>query len=117
MQELTIFICEADKYQDPHNHHSKALYLAILDLVKAEGIAGATAVRGLAGYSANSHQIHTGHLVDVQPQLPVVIYIVDEAAPIARILPQLEAMVSASGGLITVQDIEAHIYVHPLKKK
>ncbi len=117
MQELTIFICEADRFQDPHNHHSKALYLAILDLVKSEGGAGATVVRGLAGYSANSHIIHTGHLVDVQPQLPVVLYIVDEPERIARLLPQIEAMVAANGGLITVQDIEAHIYVHPHKKK
>ncbi len=117
MQELTIFICEADRHQDAHTHHSKALYLAILDLVKAEGCAGATVVRGLAGYSANSHNIHTGHLVDVQPQLPVVLYIVDEPERIARLLPQIEAMVAPNGGLITVQDIEAHIYVHPHKKK
>lgn len=107
LQELKIFITEADRYK------GKALYLTILELVKEQHIAGATAVRGLAGYSENSRQIHTGNLVDVAPRLPVVIYIVDGGERIARLLPLIEAMVSVSGGLITVQDIEAHRYLHP----
>lgn len=116
MQQLTIFICEADKYQDPQTHHSKALYLAIIELVKREGGAGATAVRGLAGYSANTRQIHTGHVVDVQSQLPVVVYIVDEEERIAQLLPQIEAMIAPSGGIITVQDIVVHRHLHPRKR-
>src|SRR5690242_4159595 len=107
MQQMTIFICEQD-----HWHH-RPLYLAILEQVRAQGGAGASVLKGLAGYSARNRTIHTSTLVDVATQLPLVILIVDTAEQIAALLPALEEMVAANGGLITVVDVVAHRYRHP----
>jgi CBS domain-containing protein len=107
MQQLTIYICEQDHW------HGRPLYLAILELVRAQGGAGATVLKGLAGYSATSHRIHTSTLVDVLPVLPLVILVVDEAPRIARLLPPLEEMVAPNGGLLTVVDVVTHTYRHP----
>ena len=43
-QLLTIFIGESDKWR------GQPLYAAIVETLKAEGIAGATVVRGVAGF-------------------------------------------------------------------
>lgn len=107
MQQMTIFICEQD-----HWHH-RPLYLAILEQVRAQGGAGASVLKGLAGYSAGNRAIHTSTLVDVATQLPLVILIVDTAEQIAALLPPLEEMVAANGGVITVVDVVAHRYRHP----
>lgn len=107
LQQMTIFICEQD-----HWHH-RPLYLAILEQVRAQGGAGASVLKGLAGYSARNRAIHTSTLVDVATQLPLVILIVDTAEQIAALLPAVEEMVAANGGLITVVDVVAHRYRHP----
>ncbi len=107
MQQLTIFISETDHYE------RKPLYLKILELAREHNSAGATVLKGLAGYSASSHTIQTSGFADLQQKLPLVIIIVDAAWRVEPMLPLLEAMVRVNGGLITVQDLEAHRYLHP----
>jgi PII-like signaling protein len=107
MQQLTIYISETDHYE------GKPLFLSILELAKQHDAAGATVLKGLAGYSASSHRIQTAGFADLQQKLPLVILIVDAAWRVETMLPLLEAMVSVNGGLITVQDLEAHHYMHP----
>ncbi len=107
MQQLTIYISETDHYE------RKPLYLKILELAKQHNVAGATVLKGLAGYSASSHRIQTSGFADLAQKLPLVILIVDAGWRLEPMLPQLEAMVRAGGGLITVQDLEAHRYLHP----
>jgi PII-like signaling protein len=74
-----VYICEQDHW------HRQPLYLAILELVRAQGGAGATVLKGVAGYSAAGRTIHTGNLVDVVPNLPVMILVVDTAPRIAAL--------------------------------
>ncbi len=107
MQQLTVYISETDHYA------GKPLFLSILELAKQHDAAGATVLKGLAGYSASSHRIQTVGFADLQQKLPLVILIVDAAWRVETMLPLLEAMVSVNGGLITVQDLEAHRYMHP----
>ncbi len=107
MQQLTVYIGETD-----HIEH-RPLYLKILERVKANSGAGATVLKGLAGYSASSRSIHTVGFADVQQKLPLVIVIVDADWRVELMLPQLEAWVQVNGGLVTVQDLEAHRYLHP----
>jgi len=107
MQQLTIYIKETD-----HIEH-RPLYLKILELARTNGGAGATVFKGIAGYSSTSRSIQTAGFADVQQNLPLVVVIVDSAWRIELLLPQLETMVRANGGLITVQDLEAHSYLHP----
>jgi len=107
MQQLTVYICEQDHW------HRQPLYLAILELVRAHGGAGATVLKGVAGYSAAGRTIHTNNLVDVVPNLPVMILVVDTAPRIAALLPHLDEMVGAGGGLITVTDLAVARSLHP----
>lgn len=91
-QQVWIFISESDQWQH------RSLYLAILDLLRHEGVAGATAVRGLAGFGAHG-RLHTAALVELASDLPITIVFVDRADRVERLMPQLSAMVQ--GGLIS----------------
>lgn len=107
MQQLSVYIKETDHI------HRKPLFLEILQLVRVHSGAGATVLKGLAGYSASSRSITTVGLADLQQKLPMVIIIVDAAWRIRLMLPQIEEWVHVNGGLVTVQDLEAHRYLHP----
>lgn len=109
MQQLTVYIQETDHWG------RRPLYLHILELVRAGGGAGATVLKGVAGYSASSRSIHTAGFADLQQRLPLVILIVDTEERIDAFVPQLEELIRPNGGLITVQDLEGHSYLHPHK--
>ncbi len=95
-QQVWIFVKENDQW------HHKPLFLAILDLLRSEGVAGATVLRGLAGFGARGH-IHTATLVELGSELPVVIIFVDRADRVERVMPQLAAMVQV--GLISTTPV------------
>ena len=98
--KVTIYIGESDRWGQ------KSLYMAILELLKAEDCAGATVTRGLAGFGAHS-RIRTASIVDLSADLPLVIEWVDDPARVARVMPRLAEMVSE--GLITCQEVEVVI--------
>lgn len=100
---VTIYVGESDRW----GH--KSLYMAILELLKAEDCAGATVMRGLAGFGAHS-RIHTAGIVDLSSDLPIIIEWVDDPARVARIMPRLEEMVAE--GLITCEPVEVIAYSH-----
>jgi len=105
---LTIYIGETDQL------HGKPLYQAIVEMVKMEGLAGATVKRGLEGFGAHS-RIHTAHILSLSEDLPITIEIADIAERIEQIIPRLDEMVTE--GLITVQDVEIIKYVPGPPKK
>lgn len=98
---VIIYIGESDHYQ------GKALYMALLQLLKKEGAAGATVVRGLAGFGARS-RIHTATIVDLSTDLPIRVEWVDQPAAVERLLPQVRQMVD--DGLITVEEVDVVQY-------
>ncbi|HEY9899958.1 MAG TPA: DUF190 domain-containing protein [Pantanalinema sp.] len=100
---LSIYLGETDKW------HHQPLYVAIIERARREGLAGATVLRGEAGFGAHS-RIHTAHLLTLSTDLPVVIQIVDSAERIARFRPILDEMVQE--GLVTLQDVEVVTYRH-----
>ncbi len=53
---MRIFIGESDKYQ------GKALYDALVERLRAKGLAGATVLRGVAGFGASS-TVHTDKIL------------------------------------------------------
>ncbi len=87
----------------------KALYMAILERLKAEGAAGATVLRGLAGFGAHS-RIYTATIERLSVDLPVLIEWVDRPDRVERILPLIEPMVQE--GLITVDEVQVRKYAH-----
>ncbi len=102
-KELRIFIGESDRWE----HRSLAEVL--LEMLREEGLAGATLVRGLAGFGAHS-RIHTAHVLRLSEDLPVMIITIDEASKIAGVLPKLQQMVGE--GLVAMSDVDVILYRH-----
>ena len=100
-KRLMIYLGESDVW------HHQAAYLAILEYLKSEGCAGATVVRGIAGFGASS-RIKTTTILRLSLDLPVVITVVDREDRIQRVLPRLKEMVGS--GLMTVEEIGVVIY-------
>jgi CBS domain-containing protein len=102
-KRVQIFLDERDSV------HGRALYTAILERLRAEGAAGATVIRGIAGYGAHS-RIHSAHLADLAAPLPLVITWVDAPDRVERLLPAICALVTE--GLVTVEDVNIVKYSH-----
>jgi PII-like signaling protein len=98
---LRIFVGESDRW------HGKPLYQAIVERVRHEGLAGATVLRGIEGFGADS-RLHTARILRLSEDLPVVVEIVDSAEQIERILPVLDEMVGE--GMVTVERVEVIAY-------
>lgn len=100
-KRVTIFIGESDRW------HHKALYSALIEMLRREGCAGATAIRGIEGFGKNS-RIHTANIMRLSEDLPVMITVVDSAARIDAVLPVIDEMVG--GGLVIVEDVHVRTY-------
>ncbi len=98
---LRLFIGESDTW------HGKPLYQAIVERVRAEGMAGATVIRGIEGFGADSH-LHTSRILRLSEDLPVVIEIVDTPQRIDEIVPVLDEMVSE--GMLTLERVQIVSY-------
>ena len=98
---VRIFIGESDRW------HGKPLYQAIVERVREQGLAGATVIRGIEGFGADSH-LHTSRILRLSEDLPVVVEIVDEAERIDAILPLLDEMVEE--GMVTVERVHVVSY-------
>lgn len=88
-------------------HQGQALWSAMLEYLRANHAAGATVIRGLAGYGAHS-RVHAATLVDLSADLPLVLEWVDTEERVGRLLPGLSAMLD--GGLLTTEPVEIHRY-------
>jgi PII-like signaling protein len=84
-----------------HQYHGESLYAAILDFLFYRKVAGATVVRGVAGFGAD-HHMHTDRRVMLTENLPMKIEFVESQEKINDILPKLYEMVGS--GLIEIQD-------------
>ena len=93
---VSIFMNEGDRW------HGLPLHIQLLKALEKNGIAGATVIRGVAGYT-RSEGICTTSLVDVGHKLPLVLEFIDEERHIEQVLPELEEMVG--NRLITTSDI------------
>lgn len=98
---LRIFIGESDKYGD------KALYEAIILKARELGLAGATAVRGVMGFGADS-RMHTAKLLELSEDLPMIIELVDTGENLDKLMPFLDENVTE--GLITLEDVKVLKY-------
>ncbi len=83
-------------------HRGKPLWSALLEYLRQEGAAGATVMRGIAGYGAHS-KIHAASIVDLSADLPLMLEWVDTEERVTRLLPTLEEMLQ--GGMITIDPV------------
>ena len=95
---LRIFIGESDK------HGSKPLYEWIVLQARAQGLAGATVLRGILGFGADS-RIHTAKIERLSEDLPIIVELVDTREKLEAFLPMIDAAIPE--GLATLE--KAHI--------
>ncbi|HXG03670.1 MAG TPA: DUF190 domain-containing protein [Candidatus Binatia bacterium] len=89
---------------ESHRHAGQPLYRRILELLRAEGLAGATLLKGIAGFG-HDRRLHTIDLEVTAEGLPLVIEVVDTAERIDRILPTLQGLMP--GGVVMTE--RAHV--------
>jgi len=99
---LRIYIGESDRW------HGEPLAAALVRRAHEQGLAGATVVRGLEGFGANS-RVHTTRILRLSEDLPVVVEIVDRSERIEDFLPLLDEMVTE--GLVVLQEVHVVKYV------
>ena len=100
---LRIYIGESDKWK------GRPLATALVERLRAEGLAGATVVRAVEGFGANS-RIHTARVLRLSEDLPLVIEVVDRGDRIEGILPIVDEMIE--DGLVNIADVEVVHYRH-----
>ncbi|HEX6132740.1 MAG TPA: DUF190 domain-containing protein [Longimicrobiales bacterium] len=103
---MRIFIGESDRCLDGP-HRGKPLYEGLLNLFRARGFAGATVLRGIAGFGASA-KVHTDRILRLSLDLPIIIEVVDTEERIRELLPELDVMIG--GGLITLE--RAHVILY-----
>ncbi len=98
---MRIFIGENDKFG------RKPLYEALIDFLIAEGFAGATVLRGVAGFGAHS-VYHTDRILRLSADLPIVVEVVASKEKLDKAMPKIDEMMG--GGLITTQAVNVVRY-------
>ncbi len=94
---VRIYFGERDK------HHGKPLANALLETLRSGGASGATVSRGVAGFGAHS-KIHRASIVDISPDLPLVLEWIDTVDRVEALLPEIESLLQ--GGMITTDPVQ-----------
>jgi PII-like signaling protein len=100
-QLLRIFIGERSKYD------GRPLYEWIVLQAKQRGLAGATVLRGMMGYGANS-RIHTSKILRLSEDLPIIIEIVDTHEKLTQFLAHIDEVIGE--GLATLEKADVLFY-------
>jgi hypothetical protein len=98
---LRIFIGESDR------HEGKPLYEWILLKARERGMAGATVLRGMAGFGAHS-RMHTFKITRLSQDLPIVVELVDSREKLEGFLAAIDGHIEE--GLATLERAEVHWY-------
>jgi PII-like signaling protein len=93
--KVTLYLSDGAK------HHGMPVYTSILDYLFHNGIAGATVIKGVAGFGA-AHRMHSAHILEISDYLPIKIEVIDTREKIDAILPELEKR--AGSGLIEIEE-------------
>ena len=99
---LRVFIGETDKVQ------GKPLYEWIVLQAREQGLAGATVLRGIMGFGANTRAIHTVKIERLSEDMPLVIEIVDTKEKLEKFLEEIDEHIQA--GLVTLEKAQIRFY-------
>ena len=99
---LRVFIGESDK------HAGKPLYEWLVIQAREQGLAGATVLRGMMGFGANSRVIHTFKIERLSEDLPIVVEIVDTREKLEKFLLSIESGIGA--GVVTLEKVQIRFY-------
>jgi uncharacterized protein len=103
---LRIFLGEMDKYG-----HAP-LYEVLVLKARELGLAGATVLRGVQGFGADSRVIHTAKVLRLSEDLPIVVEIVDTEEKIRDFLPVVDELFNkvGCGSMMTIEKAEVIHY-------
>jgi len=104
---MRLFLGESDR-----TGH-RPLHVVLLELLRARGLAGATILKGVAGFGANS-VIHTTNVLRLSEDLPLVIEVVDSEEHLEAVLPEVDRLMQ--GGLITMEKVRVRRYAPDEKR-
>ena len=99
---LRIFIGESDR------HEHKPLYEWIVLQAREQGLAGATVLRGIMGFGANTRIIHTFKVERLSEDMPMVVEIVDTQEKLEAFLELIDPHIKA--GLVTLEKAQIKFY-------
>lgn len=85
---------------ESRRHEHRPLFRKLLDVLRAEGMAGTTVLKGVAGFGHDRH-VHSIDIEVASIGLPVVLEVVDTQEQIDRVLPKVEALMK--GGAIMIE--------------
>ena len=102
---LRVFIGESDRTG------GKPLYESLILEARRHELAGATVLKGVAGYGASS-RMHTAKILRLSEDLPIVIEIVDSEEKLRAFIPIIDRLFGESdcGGLLTLEPVEVIRY-------
>jgi len=81
--KVTLYLSDGAK------HHGVPVYNSILDFLFHSGIAGATVVKGIAGFG-HGHRMHSAHILEISDHLPIKIEFIESREKVDDILTELE---------------------------
>jgi PII-like signaling protein len=96
-KRVTVYVGE-----DVH-HGGEPLYLAVLNYLFTHRVAGATVLKGVAGFGTE-HRLHTTRLLEMSGNLPIRMEFIESEHTLETLLPALRQLVTE--GLIVVSDVE-----------
>lgn len=100
---IKIFIGESDKFE------KRPLFEVIVEKAKMAGLAGATVLRGLMGFGANS-VVHYASILRLSEDLPLVVEIVDVPEKLDSFLEEISPMIKQ--GMVTREKVNVILYCH-----
>jgi hypothetical protein len=103
---MRIFIGESDRCQ-AGEHRGRPLHDALVAFFRERGFAGATVLRGIAGFGASA-KVHTDKILRLSLDLPIVVEVVEAEERIQEVLHDLDGMIG--GGLITLERARVILY-------
>jgi PII-like signaling protein len=101
VKKLSAYIGEADTYE------GRPLHEAMVAQARVQGCAGATVLRGVAGYGATSRQ-EEKHGLRMSVDLPLVVQVIDTTDSITALAEVFSAMMGA--GLLIVENVNVAVY-------
>ena len=98
---LRIFVSENDR------HEGTPLYEWLVREAQTRGLAGATALRGLAGFGIHS-RLHKASILRLSSDLPIVVEIVDSREKVEDFLSSISDVMSE--GIATLEKVEIRTF-------
>lgn len=102
-ERLRIYTGESD------TAGGRPLHEIIVEEARRRGLAGATVLRGVSGFGANS-RVHTAKILRLSEDLPIVTEIVDSPEKIDAFLPLLDSLIRE--GLVVREQVQVLVYRH-----